>query len=56
MIDIVLNTYYLISLYFTKVNLLIGNVDGAVANFKKAVELNENFPIAVVQKCYTDYR
>lgn len=28
----------------------------ARSDFQRAVELNPNFPIAVVQKCYTDYR
>ncbi|XP_064079073.1 mitochondrial import receptor subunit TOM70-like [Macrobrachium nipponense] len=39
-----------------QINLLIGRVDTAMADFKKAVDLNSNFPIAFVQKCYTDYR
>lgn len=28
----------------------------AMDDFKKAVTLNPNFPIAYGQKCYTDYR
>ncbi|XP_063590307.1 mitochondrial import receptor subunit TOM70-like [Penaeus indicus] len=39
-----------------QIHLLIGKVDSAISDFKKAVELNSNFPIAFVQKCYTDYR
>lgn len=39
-----------------QIHLLIGNVQGAISHFKKAVQLNPKFPIAVVQKCYTDYR
>ena len=30
--------------------------DEARSDFQRAVELNPDFPIAVVQKCYTDYR
>lgn len=37
-------------------NLLLDNVDEAKADFEKAVELNPNFGVAYVQKCYTDYR
>lgn len=36
--------------------LLMEKTDDARSDFEKAVELNPNFPIAVVQKCYTDYR
>lgn len=39
-----------------QIHLLIGKVDAAMSDFKKAVELNSNFPIAFVQRCYTDYR
>lgn len=39
-----------------QIHLLIGKVDAAMADFKMAVDLNSNFPIAFVQKCYTDYR
>ncbi|KAK4290642.1 hypothetical protein Pmani_036470 [Petrolisthes manimaculis] len=39
-----------------QIHLLIGKVDSAMSDFKKAVDLNSNFPIAFVQRCYTDYR
>ncbi|XP_071552993.1 mitochondrial import receptor subunit TOM70-like isoform X2 [Panulirus ornatus] len=39
-----------------QIHLLIGKVDAAMSDFKTAVELNSNFPIAFVQRCYTDYR
>jgi mitochondrial import receptor subunit TOM70 len=32
------------------------DLDGATGDFSKAVQLNKNFPIAFVQKCYTDFR
>jgi mitochondrial import receptor subunit TOM70 len=32
------------------------DLDGAMADFSKAVQLNKSFPIAYVQKCYTDFR
>jgi import receptor subunit TOM70 len=31
-------------------------VTEALNDFNKAVTVNPNFPIAYVQKCYTDYR
>jgi hypothetical protein len=31
-------------------------VTSAIADFQKAVDLNPAFPIAYVQKLYTDYR
>jgi import receptor subunit TOM70 len=31
-------------------------VTEAMNDFNKAVTVNPNFPIAYVQKCYTDYR
>lgn len=31
-------------------------IDEAREDFKKAVELNPNFGVAYVQKCYADYR
>lgn len=37
-------------------NLLLDNVDEAKSDFEKAVELNPDFGVAYVQKCYTDYR
>ncbi|XP_050308004.1 mitochondrial import receptor subunit TOM70 [Anthonomus grandis grandis] len=39
-----------------QVLLLMEKTEEARADFQKAVKLNPNFPIAVVQKCYTDYR
>lgn len=39
-----------------QVYLLIDQIDNAIADFKKAVELNPEFPIAYVQKLFTDYR
>jgi len=35
---------------------LTDNVEEATKDFKKAVDLNPGFPIAYVQKLYTDYR
>jgi import receptor subunit TOM70 len=39
-----------------QVHLLIEQVDAAIQDFDKAVKLNPTFPIAYVQKLYTDYR
>ncbi|XP_066257238.1 mitochondrial import receptor subunit TOM70 [Euwallacea similis] len=39
-----------------QVMLLLEKTEEARHDFQKAVELNPNFPIAVVQKCYTDFR
>ncbi|XP_023013800.1 translocase of outer membrane 70 [Leptinotarsa decemlineata] len=39
-----------------QVKLLMERTDEARSDFQKAVELNPNFAVAVVQKCYTDYR
>ncbi|XP_067009479.1 mitochondrial import receptor subunit TOM70 [Anabrus simplex] len=39
-----------------QVHLLMEKVNDAMDDFKKAVTLSPNFPIAYVQKCYTDYR
>jgi len=39
-----------------QVHLLMEKVTEAMNDFNKAVSLNPNFPIAYVQKCYTDYR
>ena len=39
-----------------QVNLLTEQVDSAAEDFNKAVTLNPNFPVAYVQKLYTDYR
>lgn len=39
-----------------QVNLLMDRTDEATKDFDRAVELNPNFPIAYVQKCYSDYR
>nr|CAD7575356.1 unnamed protein product [Timema californicum] len=39
-----------------QVLLLMEKVDEAISDFNKAVSINPNFPIAYVQKCYTDYR
>ena len=37
-------------------NLLIDRVEDAVKDFDKCVQLSPDFPIASVQKCYTEYR
>ena len=39
-----------------QVNLLTEQTEAAAEDFKKAVELNPDFPVAYVQKLYTDYR
>ncbi|XP_047002267.1 mitochondrial import receptor subunit TOM70 [Schistocerca americana] len=39
-----------------QVHLLMEKMNEAMDDFNKAVTLNPNFPIAYVQKCYTDYR
>lgn len=39
-----------------QVHLLLDKIDEARKDFEKAVSLNPEFPIAVVQKCYADYR
>ncbi|CAB3368615.1 Hypothetical predicted protein [Cloeon dipterum] len=39
-----------------QVRLLMEDLDGAMQDFAKAVHMNKNFPVAVVQKCYTDFR
>lgn len=39
-----------------QVNLLMDKIEEATKDFNRAVELNPNFPIAYVQKCYSDYR
>ncbi|KAB0798804.1 hypothetical protein PPYR_06684 [Photinus pyralis] len=39
-----------------QINLLMDNTEEARSDFDKAVELNPKFAIAVVQKCYADYR
>ncbi|XP_046611000.1 mitochondrial import receptor subunit TOM70 [Neodiprion virginianus] len=39
-----------------QVNLLLEKINDAQDDFKKAVDLNPDFDIAFVQKCYTDYR
>lgn len=39
-----------------QVNLLMDKIENATKDFNRAVELNPNFPIAYVQKCYSDYR
>ncbi|KAK4887620.1 hypothetical protein RN001_003891 [Aquatica leii] len=39
-----------------QVNLLMNKTEDARKDFDKAVALNPNFAIAVVQKCYADYR
>ena len=39
-----------------QVNLLTEQIDAATTDFEKAVTLNPDFPIAYVQKLYTDYR
>lgn len=39
-----------------QVYMLLDQVAEAMADFEKAVNLNDNFPIALVQKLYTDYR
>lgn len=39
-----------------QVHLLTEQIDNASEDFKKAVDLNPEFPVAYVQKLYTDYR
>lgn len=39
-----------------QVHLLMDKIEEATKDFDRAVDLNPNFPIAYVQKCYTDYR
>lgn len=39
-----------------QVDLLMDKIEDATRDFNRAVELNPNFPIAYVQKCYSDYR
>ena len=39
-----------------QVKLLTENTAEAVKDFEKSVELNPTFPIAYVQKLYTEYR
>ncbi|KAG7306234.1 hypothetical protein JYU34_008837 [Plutella xylostella] len=39
-----------------QVYLLLERMDEATSEFAKAVELNPNFSIAYIQKCYADYR
>lgn len=39
-----------------QVKLLMEKTDEARGDFEKAVKLNPNFSVAVVQKCYSDYR
>ncbi|GAB6023140.1 Mitochondrial import receptor subunit TOM70 [Chamberlinius hualienensis] len=39
-----------------QVNLLLEKLEIACEDFKKATELNPDFAIAAVQKCYADYR
>ena len=37
-------------------HLLIDQINAAIVDFNKAVDLQPNFPVAYVQKLYTDYR
>jgi len=39
-----------------QVHLLIDQINAAIVDFNKAVDLQPNFPVAYVQKLYTDYR
>jgi len=39
-----------------QVHLLTEQIDKAISDFDKALEINPEFPIAYVQKLYTDYR
>ena len=39
-----------------QVHLLIDQINAAIVDFNKAVTLQPNFPVAYVQKLYTDYR
>ena len=41
---------------FVQVKLLTENTSEAIKDFEKSVELNPTFPIAYVQKLYTEYR
>ena len=36
--------------------MLTEQIDKAISDFEKALEINPEFPIAYVQKLYTDYR
>jgi import receptor subunit TOM70 len=38
------------------VKLLLEDLNQAMEDFEKAVTLTPDFPIAYVQKCYTDFR
>ena len=40
----------------SQVHLLIDQINAAIVDFNKAVTLQPNFPVAYVQKLYTDYR
>ena len=39
-----------------QVHLLIDETNKAIVDFSRAVSLQPNFPVAHVQKLYTDYR
>uniref|UniRef100_T1IZN4 Mitochondrial import receptor subunit TOM70 n=1 Tax=Strigamia maritima TaxID=126957 RepID=T1IZN4_STRMM len=39
-----------------QINLMMDNMQNALQDFSRAVELNPSFPIAYVQKCYADCR
>ena len=41
---------------YVQVHLLIDQMNAAIVDFNKAVTLQPNFPVAYVQKLYTDYR
>ena len=41
---------------YVQVHLLIDQINAAIVDFNKAVTLQPNFPVAYVQKLYTDYR
>ena len=43
-------------LFLLQVYLLTEQIEKAVKDFDKSVELNPSFPTAYVQKLYTDYR
>ena len=42
--------------FLPQVHLLIDQINAAIVDFNKAVDLQPNFPVAYVQKLYTDYR
>ena len=48
--------FILFTKFLPQVHLLIDQINAAIVDFNKAVDLQPNFPVAYVQKLYTDYR